>query len=503
MNTLPIRSSVAPPLSGPAALLTAPSVVAATLVFIVAPEPRRFVIVLLPVVIAAVLALRRDRYRRPDVPRRLAQRLMLAVAPACVLATATSVAIHSPGRALWVGLPGSQVVRLNGRVVGDPYSFDGRTRVTIALARVFDRSDRGADARGTIHVVWEGDRYLTAEGSERVHLLAGDTIEVSDLQGLSDGRTMVWTRQSAARIVARDAVGRLRGRLRTETLSRLARLESRANGLVAALLLGDRGTLDPRLAERLRRSGAAHALALSGMHLGVLGVLCTRALRPITIWAGPRAAAVSVGVLLSGYVWLAGWIPSLLRALVFYWLLALRPRDGLVLALARTVCVVALAAPESIVRLGFRLSVLALLGIFVIAPLLRPRTRHCGWLWGYLAVSAGAVAGTMVVSLQTFGVVAVGGVVSAGVLGAVVLVIMWLGLAVLVLAHVPLLGSLAVGLTERCYGVLYALSEFTGRAPVLSGIAAWSFVVAVAILLALRVPSRLHAAGGGESRLAF
>lgn len=481
------------------------------------PRPQLWPLVSLPwlAIVAAVLT-RRSILRQPpggstlfsrlcsrDRPYCPISRLVLAALWSCALVATTLTATSGPRSAVWSGVPLQQVVRLGGRVVGDPQSFDGRTRIPVALSRVAERSGRSASGRGTIQIVWDGDQYLAAPFAGRAQVIRGDAIEIAALRGLSRGQTVVSTSQSAVRIVARGPLGLLRGRLRTAILQRLARLSSRANGLVTALVLGDRSALDPLLARRLRRSGASHALALSGMHLSVLGLLFARALRPFTAWFAPRVGAVTVGVLLTGYVWLAGWIPSLLRALVLYWLLTLRPRDGFVLALARTVCLVALLAPESVGHLGFRLSVLALLGIVLAAPVLRPRSGRLDRLWRYLSVSAGAVAGTMLLSLQTFGVLAVGGVLAAGILGALVLVIMWLGLALLLVAHLPIIGTVTVQLTELCCEALYALAGFTARSPQLSGAVAWIVVVAGGAVLVLCFVSRLHSADRDESQLAF
>lgn len=428
---------------------------------------------------------------------------MFAGLLSCVLVATTLAATGGPRSALWTGLPGRQVVRLAGRVVGDPQSFDGRTRVPVELLRVADRSGRSAGGRGRMYIVWDGDRYLVAPFAGRTQVIKGDAIEIAALAGLSTGQTMLSVRHSQVRITDRSGLAALRGHARAAVLRRLARLEPRAKGLIVALVLGDRSALDPVLAQRLRRSGASHALALSGMHLSVLGVLFARALRPLTGRFAPRFGALAVGVLLTAYVWLAGWIPSLLRALVLYWSLALRPRDGLVLALARTVCLVALLAPESVGQLGFRLSVLALLGIVVAAPLLRPRSARMVWLWRYLSVSAGAMAGTMVLSLQTFGGLAVGGILAAGALSALVLAIMWLGLALLLVAQLPVVGTVAVQLTEWCCDALYVLAGFTARSPLASGARAWVGVAAGGTVLVLRLVSRLHSADRDESQLAF
>jgi len=88
-----------------------------------------------------------------------------------------------------------------------------------------------------------------------------------------------------------------------------------APGLAAALLVGDRESLDPALAETFRRTGTSHMLALSGLHVGVVAVLV---LRPLVRVAGrvlPGGGALALGLALLGlYVALAGAHAPIVRA---------------------------------------------------------------------------------------------------------------------------------------------------------------------------------------------
>ncbi len=91
--------------------------------------------------------------------------------------------------------------------------------------------------------------------------------------------------------------------------------DSQAAGLAAALLIGYRQNLDPSLQESYSKTGVVHIIAISGMHLALLGWLLQFFVRPFE--------KNKIGVLLSQFliitiIWfftlLAGATPSVLRA---------------------------------------------------------------------------------------------------------------------------------------------------------------------------------------------
>ena len=140
-----------------------------------------------------------------------------------------------------------------------------------------------------------------------------------------------------------------------------------------AYVLGDRSGIDPATYDAVRRSGAAHVLALSGMHLGVLALAVT--------WLGKRLLSRNVAIcttvlVLGSYVWIAGWIPSLLRALAMVGCASvsrvLGRREAPVVILSRAVLLLALIDPAIVYQLGFQYSVLALTGILCLSPVTAP-----------------------------------------------------------------------------------------------------------------------------------
>lgn len=165
--------------------------------------------------------------------------------------------------------------------------------------------------------------------------------------------------------------------------------------LLAALLLGDRGNLDLRVVQGLRRAGLAHLLAVSGLHVGVLAALAWFLARPL-----PRPAMLLwVAIVVAAYLALLGPRPSILRSASMA-LLALaalgleRPPQGLN-ALAVAVMTMVVSEPSVVERLGFQLSVAATAGIVVLAPWLASALPLPEQIGRWLAVPLAAQLSTL------------------------------------------------------------------------------------------------------------
>jgi ComEC/Rec2-related protein len=183
-------------------------------------------------------------------------------------------------------------------------------------------------------------------------------------------------------------------------------------GLLRALALGDRAEVPADVKALLRRTGTAHLLAISGLHVGLvagLGALLGRALRgPFAFTRGWRVAAtlpplMGLGAALA-YGQVVGWPASAQRAgwmvaaATLARLLGRRP-DGWS-ALGAAALALVLVDPGALGSLGLQLSLSAVLGILLIQPrvvaLLPPDTPGVVTAGvGSLAVSLGATLGTL------------------------------------------------------------------------------------------------------------
>jgi competence protein ComEC len=109
----------------------------------------------------------------------------------------------------------------------------------------------------------------------------------------------------ARRVKLLDSVPRGRGALRGRVMTRAAELFGSRARLVQALVIAPNVALEPEVRERYARSGLAHLLSISGLHVGFLAVWLGAALGLVGARGTARLWATS-GVVL-GYIWLLGF----------------------------------------------------------------------------------------------------------------------------------------------------------------------------------------------------
>ena len=351
-------------------------------------------------------------------------------------------------------------------------STSGIRALPVAVDEITDRRGWKGSCRGRTVLLWEGKASIvTTDRTERVVPQRGDALRFTTAPKALGGGT-VWLADDDIAVTLRDTeLSRIRRTTRKTIKRRFERLERNARGYMVALLLGDRGSVSPETYDAVRRSGAAHVLALSGMHLGVLAFIVSAALRRVV----PSTVAVGVSAfVLCGYVWIAGWIPSLLRAIAmvcvasFAAVRSVRPPPPTILA--RGVLILYLIDPSIVYELGFRYSVLALTGLMWGAPFLVAQLRYIlpRWCAVYIGVSAAALACTAPLTLALFGTVYPAGIVMAGALSIGVTLLMWSGLVYIAVAPIPLLGRIAGETIEGGVSVFTAVAGWGARIPALS-----------------------------------
>lgn len=201
---------------------------------------------------------------------------------------------------------------------------------------------------------------------------------------------------------------------RARLLDRLSEngVDGDAYAVVAAMALGDKAQLTKELKNTYAVTGAAHILALSGLHLSIIYTL-------LSLLLYRRRWQVVSQVLIISCIWLfvflVGMSASVVRSAVMltvYALLSLGDRNRMsVNTLAFTAIVMLMVHPLSLFDIGFQLSFLAVLSILVWYPVfesLFPQSflkshRVVRWLWSLLGVSCAAQLGTAPLVAYYFG----------------------------------------------------------------------------------------------------
>jgi competence protein ComEC len=182
--------------------------------------------------------------------------------------------------------------------------------------------------------------------------------------------------------------------------------DPRVNEVVQGVVMGDTAGIDQDWLVAFRRSGTAHMLSVSGLHVASLAAIMIGLMRLLRAprWAGFLAAA-GAALLIIPFV---GASPPVVRSSVMIVVVltgrwAGRGRDQWqVLALA-AVAVLGLN-PFALFDVGFQLSFAAFLGMLVLLrPLEKMLHRLPSALGSNLAVSLAACAGTAPIALLVFG----------------------------------------------------------------------------------------------------
>ena len=193
---------------------------------------------------------------------------------------------------------------------------------------------------------------------------------------------------------------------------RQQQMDEEAYGVITAMTLGDKTTLSKELKDTYSRVGAAHILALSGLHLMIIyGVItlvigwhryhmATQIITVLAIWAFALLTGLSTSVVRSAFM------------ISIYALLSLGYRERMsVNTLAFVAIVLLIINPMAIYDLGFQLSFLAVLGILLIHPLinnliaadLQQEHRWLSSAWGLVTVSIAAQIATAPLVMYQFG----------------------------------------------------------------------------------------------------
>lgn len=269
-------------------------------------------------------------------------------------------------------------VRVN-RVAIDswPDPVDGGVALTIVGALAADSIDTWRAGR-TIRapaVLRRPARYLDAGVPDMERMLA------------RRGVSLVGSVKSAAlvQVVRRgsaldEAAAELRAIVRRAIARHVGSIDAQSAAIAVAILIGDRGSLDPVVEQRLQQAGTYHVIAISGGNIAILagvilGLLWTARIR------GGWAAGAAIAVLIA-YAYIAGGGPSVVRATVMATIyLGLRivdQRTAPLHAMSVTLVAVLIATPLAIADVGLWLTFGATAAIVAGAAVL-PLPQH-PWL---------------------------------------------------------------------------------------------------------------------------
>ncbi|MFQ5681296.1 MAG: ComEC/Rec2 family competence protein [Candidatus Omnitrophota bacterium] len=177
--------------------------------------------------------------------------------------------------------------------------------------------------------------------------------------------------------------------------------------VLSAMLLGDRMGLPREISSVFRRTGTAHILAISGMHIAILVFVLLSVSKSARI---PRSARYTLTIIfLLFYGVLSGGRPSVVRAVTMAVILLsgglLRREADVYSSLAVAALVILSYNPFQIWDVGFQLSFVSVLSIVYLAPKLKRFLPGNNILSVSLRVSLAAWLATFLLIWHYFGII--------------------------------------------------------------------------------------------------
>lgn len=183
-------------------------------------------------------------------------------------------------------------------------------------------------------------------------------------------------------------------------------------GIIQALLLGQRNEISEETYKNYKNAGAVHILAVSGLHIGIVLLLCQFLLKPLErLPRGKIIVLILTVILLWGYAFLAGLSPSVIRAVsmfsfVAYAMYLNRPTSTFNILALSMFFILLTYDPMLLFQVGFQLSYAAVFSIFWLFPKLQdlwnPKNMILRKCWQLLSISLAAQIGVLPLSLFYF-----------------------------------------------------------------------------------------------------
>lgn len=175
-------------------------------------------------------------------------------------------------------------------------------------------------------------------------------------------------------------------------------VDSSASGMAEALLIGYRKNIDAELWDSYSRTGLAHIIAISGMHMAIFYVGLQRLLMLIPFFARKKRSSVILALLgMWMFAILTGLPPSVLRAAVMFTFIGMGACQKREMNVFNNLCASAfcllLLNPNWLFDIGFQLSYLAVLSLVIFyTPIYRRLSTSNKWVNFPLQLISGTLA---------------------------------------------------------------------------------------------------------------
>ncbi len=269
-------------------------------------------------------------------------------------------------------------------------------------------------------------------------------------------------------------------------------------GILRAALLGDKSLLDDELYNLYKENGIAHLLAISGLHVGILGLSIYRILRERLKLSYVACALIS-SVFISAYSILSGNSVSTVRAVIMLIIIFAagilgRKSDIMNSAGIASFCILCIH-PYELFNCGFMLSFSAVIAIGGPARLIIKELGIKNSLLQALAVSFSVQLTTLPITAYFFFEISLYGLLLNLIVLPLMTYVVWSGIAAVLLSYIYVPAAyIAAGSSHYILNIYTLLCRFTGKLPfstIITGRPAlWQIVVYYCFFFAVLYFSR-------------
>lgn len=146
-------------------------------------------------------------------------------------------------------------------------------------------------------------------------------------------------------------------------------------GVITALLLGQRQDMDAEISESYKDAGVMHVLAISGLHIAILFYTLSFITAPLKRLGrrGMLFQLVIILVVLWLFAFISGLSPSVVRAVIMFSFIStglyINRKAPLINAIIISMLFMLIISPKQLFDVGFQLSYAAVTGIVIFQPL--------------------------------------------------------------------------------------------------------------------------------------
>ncbi|WP_313807435.1 ComEC/Rec2 family competence protein [Flavobacterium sp.] len=182
-------------------------------------------------------------------------------------------------------------------------------------------------------------------------------------------------------------------------------------GIINALLLGQRQDMDPEVNKHYTDAGVIHILAISGLHIAILYALLLTLLKPLNRLKSGKLYQLLIAILfLWSFAILSGLSGSVVRSVVMFSFMSfglyLNKSPNMYNIMAMSMLFILLFKPNFLFDVGFQLSYAAVFSIVALQPLFRKyrfkNSRIGNYCLDLVLISLIAQIGVLPISLYYF-----------------------------------------------------------------------------------------------------